>query len=345
MPKEIVLEEIQANGIREVARITGGEVVLGREPDHGIALGHQAISREHGVIMRMRNHWFYKDLGSTNGSWINNERIPGHEWRIVRPEDYVQLADVALRIRLDDTDATQGGSGSLGLPSGRSLIIFSEGRFIDEFPIPEFGRALVVGGSQADLDIQGDTFDSPSLVVERRGDQVCAFNVAKKMELYRAKALIEETVALKDRDMLEIGEYQILYSDPPSPSALQPRGPGLAAGIAGSSLDQRLKGWGERDPGPDLQPAPIRSDEFSRPVPKSGFGRSYGEDDLSYNETVSVDSSMLGSTIAGDVHPSMRHGAIDFNMNNARNEDRVILLVAMILMILLFLLLIWWFLW
>jgi len=339
MAKELVLEEIGESEFKEVARIPGGEVVVGREPDNGIALGHQAISREHGAFMRMRNHWFYKDLGSTNGSWINDQKVDAEKWYLVRPDDFLQMADVAVRLRLDEGSASSSGIGSFQNKVGRSLIIFSEGSFIDEFPIPEFGRALVVGGGQADLEIRGDLYDNPSLVVEKRGDNICAFNVAKQLDLQCNGETIEETVILKDRDNLDVAEYRVIFSEPPTVAA----GVGLTDSGSFQSLEARVKGWGEGD-GPDLIPKADIQPGYSRSVPNSGFGRSFEEDDVSYNETISMDPGDMSSMAGGrDIHPSSRYGYGDLDSpGGSSGEDRIIILVAIVLFVILLSLVVWW---
>jgi len=339
MAKELVLEEIQESEFKEVARIPGGEVIVGREPDHGIALGHQAISREHGAFMRMRNHWFFKDLGSTNGSWLNDKKVEAGNWILIRPDDYLQLADVAVRLRLDENSASSSGVGSYQNKIGRSLIIFSSGKFIDEFPIPEFGRALVVGGGQADLEIHGDLYDNPSLVIEKRGDNVCAFSVAKQLDLYRNGESIEETINLKDRDFLDVAEYRVIFSEPPTSTL------GGAFTESGSfePLEARMQGWGEGQ-GPDLIPKVGADSGYSRSVPNSGFGRSFEEDDISFSETVSMDPEAMGGAIGGrDLHPSSRYGYGDLdNTGGGSGEDRIIILVAIVLFVILLSLVVWW---
>lgn len=333
----IILEEVHSDGVREVARVDSGELTLGREPDNttekpGVALGHTAISREHGVIMRARNHWFYKDLGSTNGSWINGKKCEPDRWGLIRSKDYIQLADVAVRIRSQsDTQAPNMSS---------SLIIFRDGVFADEFPIPSFGRALVVGGSESDLDIRGDIYEKPSLVVERRGENVCCYNVAKEYPLTNNGETVSETVTLIDRDLIRLCEYDVIVND--SASSISPDVMQQADG--GGQIPSMLKSWGE-GARPDLaDQASEPAGAASRPLVNPSFGKKVDDDDMSYSETASIDQDYVNEALGTiDGHPSARFtpedpGAYHFSSH----EDKIILFVGFILFLVLMVLVVWW---
>ena len=53
-------------------------ISLGREPDNMIMLPLDAVSRNHAVIERRRRSIVVKDLGSTNGTYVNGVRIEEH---------------------------------------------------------------------------------------------------------------------------------------------------------------------------------------------------------------------------------------------------------------------------
>ena len=252
MTRELVLEEMGPHGKRVVARLQSGETIIGREPDEGIQIGHTAISRNHGVFVRFRNHWFYKDLGSTNGSWINSNAVPHEVWQLVRPGDYLQLADVGITLSSDDQ--TQQAGGVTGFPAlgGRSLLVFSNNEFHDEYPVPEYGRAIVIGGSGADLEIPGDIFEEPALVVERRGDKVVCYQVSKSLSASVNGQPLEETVTLSDRDSASVSDFTVVFNEPEGVSQFSPS-PGAPAGAVpvAPQATGGVKDWGDEGT-PDL---------------------------------------------------------------------------------------------
>jgi ABC transport system ATP-binding/permease protein len=55
--------------------LQGNTYRLGRGPDNELVLPFEEISRHHGVIERRPDGWIYNDSNSTNGSYVNGERI------------------------------------------------------------------------------------------------------------------------------------------------------------------------------------------------------------------------------------------------------------------------------
>lgn len=52
-------------------------MVLGRSSANDITIKHSSISREHCVFYRQGDDWYVEDMGSSNGTKVNNAKIPG----------------------------------------------------------------------------------------------------------------------------------------------------------------------------------------------------------------------------------------------------------------------------
>src|SRR6187399_666169 len=50
---------------------------LGRHPNNSIQLLDKIVSKEHCIIEHRGDHYVLRDLGSLNGTFINNERVRG----------------------------------------------------------------------------------------------------------------------------------------------------------------------------------------------------------------------------------------------------------------------------
>jgi pSer/pThr/pTyr-binding forkhead associated (FHA) protein len=53
------------------------------------------VSRRHAELRLVEGRWMLRDLGSTNGTWVNGRRVMEAE---VAPGDELQLGAVTIRI-------------------------------------------------------------------------------------------------------------------------------------------------------------------------------------------------------------------------------------------------------
>jgi pSer/pThr/pTyr-binding forkhead associated (FHA) protein len=72
-----------------------GIVTVGRHPECDVRLGSLRVSRRHCVIAVVRGDVVIRDLGSTNGTWINGRRVDAG-W--IRPGDEVSIAHLRFRL-------------------------------------------------------------------------------------------------------------------------------------------------------------------------------------------------------------------------------------------------------
>jgi serine phosphatase RsbU (regulator of sigma subunit)/pSer/pThr/pTyr-binding forkhead associated (FHA) protein len=85
-----------------------GETILGRQTDAHVCLESQAVSRHHARILLDNGNFFVEDLHSSNGTFLNGQRIRG---RVpFTREDVLQIGPYSLGVRpeqsskLTDTD-------------------------------------------------------------------------------------------------------------------------------------------------------------------------------------------------------------------------------------------------
>jgi pSer/pThr/pTyr-binding forkhead associated (FHA) protein len=55
--------------------VAGGVVMVGRHPDCDVRLNSVRVSRRHCILAEQRGDVVVRDLGSTNGTWINGRRV------------------------------------------------------------------------------------------------------------------------------------------------------------------------------------------------------------------------------------------------------------------------------
>lgn len=81
-------------------RIAEFPCVIGRSHDCGLRLNLNRISRQHLRLRREGDQILVEDLDSTNGTFINNERLNAPT--PLKPGDILHVADYAFRLDLED---------------------------------------------------------------------------------------------------------------------------------------------------------------------------------------------------------------------------------------------------
>jgi hypothetical protein len=82
-------------GPGQVHPLRGGAVTLGRHPDNQIVINDSQVSRYHARLTWQGSTYSVEDLGSANGTWVNNRRIS--QPTVLRPGDTVSLSrDIVL---------------------------------------------------------------------------------------------------------------------------------------------------------------------------------------------------------------------------------------------------------
>ncbi len=70
-------------------------LTIGREPENMLMLALDAVSRQHAVVKRHRRSIIVQDLGSTNGTYVNGERVEGE--RVLCQGDLVGVSNAIFK--------------------------------------------------------------------------------------------------------------------------------------------------------------------------------------------------------------------------------------------------------
>lgn len=69
---------------------------LGRDVNNSIVIDDTFVSAEHAVLSFRGRAWYVEDRGSTNGTWLNGERVDGYA--ALGYGDEVQIGQVRFRL-------------------------------------------------------------------------------------------------------------------------------------------------------------------------------------------------------------------------------------------------------
>lgn len=116
--------------------LTRNRLVIGRAPGNDIYIGgDELISRRHAELRRQGQGWVVTDLGSRNGTRVNDVRISGS-----------QMLQTGDSLRVGHTTLVLDDSAPLAVPEPRSERVRSGGPMMAEVPATpkDSGTALIL---------------------------------------------------------------------------------------------------------------------------------------------------------------------------------------------------------
>lgn len=144
-------------------------VLIGRHPDCDVVLtDSRKISRKHCCLAQVNNSLVVRDLGSTNGVWVNGERVDRQLQ--LRLGDEISFGDVPFRLLEQESPGqkkTPHAQQRERAKNGRNAPIVSTPNRVDlsqeiPVPIPEEGESFIVepsmGGDPGRADEDDDFF-------------------------------------------------------------------------------------------------------------------------------------------------------------------------------------------
>ena len=97
------LEYIDNTGSKATLPLdTDGNVTIGRDPGSDIYTSNPSVSRRHGRIYFSESGWLIRDLGSSNGTFVNDEQVDEHT---LSADDQIRCGDFVISFFVDDAPA------------------------------------------------------------------------------------------------------------------------------------------------------------------------------------------------------------------------------------------------
>lgn len=143
MPMNAILRVTHKNKKEQVCPLKP-TTNIGRSTGADICIESSEVSRDHCVIFLRRDHWYVKDLGSTNGTYVNDKMISE---QLLDSGDCIEIGPVRLVF-----ERTGSPAGSQGNPESEGIEGVSEVMQEDRIPLAE-------SDSEVDLPIRIETED------------------------------------------------------------------------------------------------------------------------------------------------------------------------------------------
>lgn len=74
------------------------KITIGRETDNDVVVDNKLASRHHAVIQKIKDSYFLKDAGSTNGTFLNGTKLPADKYVKLIPGDKISIGNMTLVI-------------------------------------------------------------------------------------------------------------------------------------------------------------------------------------------------------------------------------------------------------
>jgi len=210
-----------------------GKVVIGRTPDCDITIDNPAISRKHAAIEYKEEGYLLTDLGSSNGTFLNGEKITGPT--PLKPGDVVGLAKFELLFQdtpqsevqkmvggLESMEATmmvdaekmakafQAAGGAAPAASGpRKLVVLKGEANIKELPV-ERDVVTIGKADTCDLIIKGFFLDKVEATLTQREGKYYLIPIGGSVKFNNEKLAKEQ--ALKVGDTFTVGKTIVAFT-------------------------------------------------------------------------------------------------------------------------------------
>lgn len=90
----------------------GKEITLGRATDNQVVVDDVSVSRHHAVIRWKKGGMFITDLGSTNGTFVNSEKVSADYYYELNYSDDVKIGNIDFKILDEESVIGRNFAGS-----------------------------------------------------------------------------------------------------------------------------------------------------------------------------------------------------------------------------------------
>ena len=196
-------------------RLKPGSNTLGRKPDNDISIPDESASRKHAEIFCQEDTLVISDLESTNGTFVNRERIA--EPRALRSGDQVRIGKhVAMVSYRDDSNPSNLIASLSGTrPFTRDLLLES----VDQHAVLLYE---VASRLSTILDLQAAIQEITKLTKISTGAEKCEIILAEHFDQLNELGFPTSIAmqAIEQRSVVIIPDVNKMNHQPPSKSAL-----------------------------------------------------------------------------------------------------------------------------
>jgi pSer/pThr/pTyr-binding forkhead associated (FHA) protein len=221
----------KATGEKSVYEIDQDSIEFGRDHANFVVLDSRAISRRHAQVQKQGEQFFITDLKSSNGTFLNNKKLPSGEKAVLRAGDMICIEDFEFCFQpyTENPDLYEATDTDMlevkmikkilkaidkenapflevtgGQHKGKKMIL--EGKV----------QEIIIGRDEAcEFVIKDEVISRKHVRIVKKWDTVTIHDLGSKNKTYINSVPVEEAV-LNDGDIILLGTLPILYRNPQS---------------------------------------------------------------------------------------------------------------------------------
>jgi len=166
-------------------------LTIGRDPANDLVIDHKLASRRHARFEQDEVGFYIRDLESTNGTYLNGQRIVGAQ--LLRNNDEVWVADRVIVFR--DPEATMKGTPP---PVVRQRVLDPE----EELRVDSKAKEVYLRGKVLDPPLTAKEFQLLELLYQHKGEVISKEGIAQGVwdyEVYDYNAIDALVYRLRHR--------------------------------------------------------------------------------------------------------------------------------------------------
>ena len=166
-------------------------LTIGRDPTNDLVIEHKLASRRHARFEKDDVGFYIRDLESTNGTFVNAQRIQGAQ--LLRNNDEVWIGDTVIVFR--DPEATMKGTPP---PVARHRVLEPQ----EELRVDTKAKEVVLRGLPLDPPLTAKEFQLLDLLYQHKGEVLSKEQIAQGVwdyEVYDFNAIDALVYRLRHR--------------------------------------------------------------------------------------------------------------------------------------------------
>lgn len=211
-----ILIAVPGQPVRELP-LEHGPYRIGRDPDNEIVLESSVVSRKHGLLELRDSDWIYTDLGSRNGTLVNEHFIKqitlrdGMKLHIGRdPHKEVLVTVRALEPVLEAKQAEV--QGKVGMDTVLVEAERTTGLIHMKSVRPEGQRALILGrGSSSDIPLVSPSVSRRHALLQPAQPEWLLMDLGSKNGTFLNGKRLKRPEQVTRGDIIQIGPFRMVY--------------------------------------------------------------------------------------------------------------------------------------